>query len=79
MKTHRLIHWFAVLVLVIVLSPTNVIAGEKKVLTFAAIATEEMAVVTERWQPTIKYISKNAGVEINSSRRHHMPQRSRHC
>ena len=40
-------------------------ADEAKELTFVAIATEEMAVVAERWEPTIEYISEKAGVKIN--------------
>ena len=39
--------------------------AEKKEITFAVIATEEMAVVADRWQPTIKYLSKKAGLKIN--------------
>lgn len=41
------------------------LAADKPNLTFVAIATEEMAVVTERWQPAIKYIAKHANVDIN--------------
>lgn len=57
--------WLAVVVLVTMLWPINALTEEKKSLTFTAIATEEMAVVGERWEPTIKYIEENADVEIN--------------
>ena len=41
-------------------------AGKKKTqLTFAAIQTEDMAVVASRWEPMIKYLSKKVDVEIN--------------
>ena len=58
--------WLAVAALVTMLLPgSTATADEKKNLTFAAIATEEMAVVAERWQPAIKYIEEKAGVKVN--------------
>ena len=56
---------FAAAAMILMSSSTATLAGEEKELTFAAIATEEMAVVAERWQPTIEYISEKAGVKIN--------------
>lgn len=53
---------------VVVLMSVGATAAEKKKpkqITFATIATEEMAVVAKRWQPAIKYISKKAGVKIS--------------
>jgi len=61
----RYIGWLAVVALVTMLLPASAPADEKKELTFAAIATEEMAVVAERWEPAIRYIEENAGVKIN--------------
>lgn len=52
---------FALLALII----PNAAAAEKDRLTFAAISTEEVAVVAERWQGALKYIAKNVGVEID--------------
>jgi len=41
-------------------------AGKRRTqLTFAAIQTEDMAVVASRWEPMIKYLSKKADIEIN--------------
>ena len=57
--------WFAVSAMVLAWSSTATMADERKELTFAAIATEEMAVVAERWQPTIEYISEKSGLNIN--------------
>lgn len=57
--------WLAVSAMVMMLLPAVASAEEKKELTFAAISTEEMAVVAERWQPAINYIEKNMGVKIN--------------
>lgn len=57
--------WLAVAALLTMLLPVTTSAEEKKTLTFTAIATEEMAVVAERWQPTIKYIEEKADVKIN--------------
>ena len=56
---------FAAAAMILMLSSTATMADERKELTFVAIATEEMAVVAERWQPTIEYISEKAGVKIN--------------
>ena len=56
---------FAVSAMALAWSSAAVPADERKELTFVAIATEEMAVVAERWEPTIDYISEKAGVEIN--------------
>ena len=57
--------WLAVAALVTMLLPATASSDEKTNLTFTAIATEEMAVVAERWQPAIKYIEEKAGVKIN--------------
>ena len=65
MNRHKNLFWFAVSTIALALSSTASVADERKELTFVAIATEEMAVVAERWQPTIEYISEKAGVEIN--------------
>lgn len=65
MKCFKHLVWLALVAVLIVATPRPAVSGEKKVLTFTAIATEEMAVVAERWQPTIKYIEKKAGVKIN--------------
>lgn len=65
MKYYKYVVWLAIVAVIIVAVPRAAWSGEKKVLTFTAIATEEMAVVAERWQPTINYISKKAGVKIN--------------
>ncbi len=65
MKCCKHLVWLAIVAVIIVAVPRAALSGEKKVLTFTAIATEEMAVVAERWQPTIKYIEKKAGVKIN--------------
>ena len=40
---------FAAAAMILMSSSTATLAGEEKELTFAAIATEEMAVVAERW------------------------------
>jgi ABC-type phosphate/phosphonate transport system substrate-binding protein len=50
---------------ILAIATTGSLAAEKKEITFAAIATEEMAVVAERWQPTIKYLSEKADLKIN--------------
>jgi len=50
---------------ILAIATTGSLAAEKKEITFAVIATEEMAVVADRWQPTIKYLSKKAGLKIN--------------
>jgi len=43
----------------------DALAGKKKTqLTFAAIQTEDMAVVASRWQPLIKYMSTRADINI---------------
>ena len=43
----------------------DALAGKKKTqLTFAAIQTEDMAVVASRWQPLIKYMSTRADIDI---------------
>ena len=65
MKVFRKLVWLALVAVIIAATPQAALSGDKKELTFTAIATEEMAVVTERWQPTINYISKKAGVKIN--------------
>lgn len=65
MKTHKHIIWLGVVAMVAMLSATVTSAEEKKELSFTAIATEEMAVVAERWEPAIKYISEKANVKIN--------------
>lgn len=57
--------WLAAAALVTMLLPAAASADEKTNLTFTAIATEEMAVVAERWQPAIDYIEEKAGVKIN--------------
>lgn len=61
----RYMSWLAVVALITTLLPVSAWAEEKKELTFTAIATEEMAVVTQRWEPAIKYIEEKAGVKIN--------------
>ncbi|MBT7250610.1 MAG: hypothetical protein HN877_15530, partial [Rhodospirillaceae bacterium] len=33
-------------------------AAEKKSITFAIIQTEEMSVLGQRWEKTLKYVSK---------------------
>ncbi|NIO40723.1 MAG: hypothetical protein GTO41_11425, partial [Burkholderiales bacterium] len=44
----------ALTIVVVLIGSQSPMAAEKKEnLTFVAIATEEMAVVTERWQPAI--------------------------
>ncbi len=48
-----------------IFSSATLAADKKKVLTFATISTEEMAAMAARWEPTIKYIEKKAGVKIN--------------
>lgn len=65
MKAYKHLAWVAVIAVIVAMAPRAAMSADKKVLTFTAIATEEMAVVAERWQPTIKYISKKAGVKIN--------------
>jgi len=50
---------------ILAVATTGSLAAEKKEITFAVIATEEMAVVADRWQPTIKYLSEKAGLKIN--------------
>ena len=65
MKGYRHLVCLALAAAIIAAAPRAALSGEKKVLTFATIATEEMAVVAERWQPTIKYLSEKAGVKIN--------------
>lgn len=40
-------------------------AQKKQELTFAAIATEEMAVVANRWEPAINYLSEKTGLKVN--------------
>lgn len=40
-------------------------AEDKKSLTFAIIQTEEMSVLGQRWEPTLKYVSEKVGVDIN--------------
>lgn len=52
-------------VAILAIATTAGLAAEKKEITFATIATEEMAVVAERWQPTIKYLSERADIKIN--------------
>lgn len=65
MKNYKHLVWLAIVAAIVVAVPRASWSAEKKVLTFTAIATEEMAVVAERWQPMIQYISKKAGVKIN--------------
>ena len=65
MNRHKHLFWFAVSAMALVWPSTATMADERKELTFAAIATEEMAVVAERWQPTIEYISEKSGLNIN--------------
>jgi phosphonate transport system substrate-binding protein len=40
-------------------------AAEKKSVTFAIIQTEEMSVLGQRWEKTLKYVSKKIGADIN--------------
>ena len=42
-----------------------VAAKDKDSLTFAIIQTEEMSVLGQRWDPTLKYISEKIGLDIN--------------
>ena len=65
MNIFRRLVWLLLAAIIIAGTPQAALSDDKKELTFTAIATEEMAVVAERWQPTIKYISKKAGVKIN--------------
>ena len=65
MNMHKNLLAFAVAAATLVLSSNAALAEEKKDLTFVAIATEEMAVVAERWQPAIEYVSEKAGRKIN--------------
>tara|TARA_R110000868_G_scaffold411778_1_gene710128 strand:- start:17941 stop:18831 length:891 start_codon:yes stop_codon:yes gene_type:complete len=41
------------------------VAQEKDSLTFAIIQTEEMSVLGQRWEPTLKYVSEKIGLDIN--------------
>jgi phosphonate transport system substrate-binding protein len=50
---------------ILAVATTGSLAAEKKEITFAVIATEEMAVVADRWQPTINYLSEKTGLKIN--------------
>ena len=40
-------------------------AADKKSVTFAIIQTEEMSVLGQRWEKTLKYVSKKIGADIN--------------
>lgn len=50
---------------ILAIATTGSLAAERKTITFAVIATEEMAVVADRWQPTINYLSEKTGLKIN--------------
>src|SRR3546814_4473502 len=52
------------IVAAIALGPTRAWA-EKDQLTFAAITTEEMNVVADRWDQPLRYVGKKLGVEID--------------
>lgn len=53
-------------VFAVVAGSHNALAAEKKTqLTFAAIQTEDMAVVASRWSSMIKYLSDRADIEIS--------------
>lgn len=55
----------AVAAMLLAAFPRAAASQDKKELTFVTIATEEMAVVAGRWEPTIKYIKEETGLEIN--------------
>lgn len=64
MKTFtRRIVAILVLALFAIQQPAN--AAGKKSLTFAIIQTEEMAVLGQRWEKTLKYVGKKIGADIN--------------
>ncbi len=65
MNWKKCVTGLAAAVTVSVMTTSAALAADAKVITFATIATEEMAVVAERWQPTIKYLEKKANVKIN--------------
>jgi phosphonate transport system substrate-binding protein len=59
-------YMFAILALALFAIQSPVSAAEKKKsITFAIIQTEEMSVLGQRWEKTLKYISKKIGADIN--------------
>ena len=55
----------AFFLLAVVSNQQPVSAAEKKSVTFAIIQTEEMSVLGQRWEKTLKYVSKKIGADIN--------------
>ncbi len=55
----------AFFLLTIVSSQQSASAAEKKSVTFAIIQTEEMSVLGQRWEKTLKYVSKKIDADIN--------------
>ena len=55
----------AFFLLAVLSSQQPVGATEKKSVTFAIIQTEEMSVLGQRWEKTLKYVSKKIGADIN--------------
>jgi phosphonate transport system substrate-binding protein len=60
---YRLSIAFFLLAVVSIQQPVS--AAEKKSVTFAIIQTEEMSVLGQRWEKTLKYVSKKIGADIN--------------